>query len=263
MYESPYEHIYLSPHLDDAVLSCGGTIYTQTRRGARVLVVSIFAGSPPDDSLTAFARELKERWGASDDPLAMRRQEDLAALEILGAAALHLDFLDCVYRQDARTGQPYYPTVEHIFASLHPAEAELHHQILEALLAQLGKLGQAVVYAPLSAGHHVDHLLVRRMAHLLLERGHQVRFYEDYPYAGDAQAVSAALAETEERWRAQPFYFDEEAMQAKEKAATCYRSQISTFWADANEMCQALRAQALHVGKGRSYAENYWWRESV
>ncbi len=259
MRESSYEHIYLSPHLDDVVLSCGGAIYTQTRHGEQVLVVSVFAGSPPDDSLTAFARELKERWGASGDPLAVRRREDLAALHILGAAALHLDFLDCVYRQDERTGQAYYPTVEHIFASLHPAETELHHRLLEALLAQLGTLKRATVYAPLGAGHHVDHLLVRRMAQLLLARGHRVLFYEDYPYAGDAQTVGAALeAEPGKRWQVQAFYFDEEAMRAKGDAAACYASQISTFWSSVEEMREALRIQALRVGGGHSYAENYW-----
>jgi len=253
-----YNCVYLSPHLDDVVLSCGGTIYTQVQGGARVLGVSIFSGSPPDDSITDFARELKERWGGEEDPVAVRRREDLAALKVLGAAGLHLGFLDCVYRQDEHIGQVYYPAVEHIFGALHPAEAELHHDLLEALLARVGELNQATIYAPLSAGHHVDHIHVRNMAQLLLARGCRVLFYEDYPYAGDAQAVGAALgAKGERRWQVQSVPFDEAALQAKGEAAACYVSQISTFWSSAAEMREALRAQALRVGGGH-YAENYW-----
>ncbi len=41
-----YAHIYIAPHLDDAVLSCGGQIAQHTATGARVLVVTICAGSP-------------------------------------------------------------------------------------------------------------------------------------------------------------------------------------------------------------------------
>jgi len=263
MTETAYNCVYLSPHLDDVVLSCGGTIYSQVRGGARVLVVSIFAGSPPDDSITDFARELKERWGGpqpdrGEDPVAVRRREDLAALKILGVAGLHLDFLDCVYRQEEHTSQAYYPTVAHIFGALHPAEAELHHALWEALLAQVEELGQATIYAPLGAGHHVDHIHVRNMAQLLLAQGCRVLFYEDYPYAGDAQTVGAALeAEGERRWQVQTVPFGEEALQAKEEAAACYASQISTFWPSAAEMREALRAQALRVGGGH-YAENYW-----
>jgi len=258
-----YNYVYLSPHLDDVVLSCGGTIYTQIRDGGRALVVSIFAGSPPDDSITDFARELKERWGGprpdrGEDPVAVRRREDLAALKVLGAGGLHLCFLDCVYRQDEHTGQAYYPTVEHIFGAVHPAEAELHHTLLEALSTRVGELGQAKIYAPLSAGHHVDHIHVRNMAQLLLAQGCRVLFYEDYPYAGDAQTVGAALgAEGKRRWQVQTVPFDEAALQAKGEAVACYVSQISTFWSSAAEMREALRTQALRVG-GDRYAENYW-----
>ena len=54
-----YPHVYLSPHLDDAVLSCGGLIHRQVVAGQRPLVVTIFAGTPPVDvELSDFARFL-------------------------------------------------------------------------------------------------------------------------------------------------------------------------------------------------------------
>ena len=39
-----YHAIYLAPHLDDAVLSCGGQIFERTARGENVLVVTVMAG---------------------------------------------------------------------------------------------------------------------------------------------------------------------------------------------------------------------------
>ncbi len=41
-----YRHIVLSPHLDDAALSCGGFIARMTAAGERVLVVNVCSGIP-------------------------------------------------------------------------------------------------------------------------------------------------------------------------------------------------------------------------
>lgn len=253
-----YAHIYLSPHLDDVVLSCGATIYQQTRAGARVLVVTFFAGSPQNDAPTAFARELKARWGNATDPVGVRRQEDLAALCVLGAEGLHLPFLDCVYRLDPRSGEAYYPTVQHIFADVHPAESGLAQELWEAFAAQMPEARHATLYAPLTAGHHVDHIHVQRAALLGLREGWRALFYEDYPYAGDAQAVARARESWPERcWSMQTVFVTEQALQAKMDAVACYASQLSTFWGSTDEMRAALRAQALSVGAGQ-YGENYW-----
>ncbi len=253
-----YAHIYLSPHLDDVVLSCGATIYQQTRAGARVLVVTFFAGSPQNDAPTAFARELKARWGNAADPVGVRRQEDLAALRVLGAEGLHLPFLDCVYRLDPRSGEAYYPTVQHIFADVHPGESGFAQALWAAFTAQVPEARRATLYVPLTAGHHVDHILVQRAALVGLCEGWRTLFYEDYPYAGDALAVARAREGWPEHcWNVQTVFVDEAALQAKMDAVACYISQLSTFWSGPDEMRDALRAQALAVGAGR-YGENYW-----
>ncbi|NLG51484.1 MAG: PIG-L family deacetylase [Chloroflexi bacterium] len=258
MTNSTYDHIYFSPHLDDVVLSCGGGLYTQVQSGQRVLVVSFFADSPTNDAFNAYTLELKERWGGAQDAVAVRRSEDLAALKLLGADALHMPFLDCVYRQNADTGEVYYPTVEHIFGDVHPEESELHRELLAALVERVGGLSAATLYAPLTVGHHVDHILVQRMAFALAKQGCRVRFYEDFPYAGDTKAIRAAMDTLPDVcWRHEITYFDEQALAVKGQGVACYTSQISTFWANLDEMHAALRAQALLVG-GERYGERYW-----
>ena len=97
-----YSYVYLSPHLDDVALSCGGRVWLQAQAGARVAVVTVFAGAPePGDGLSPFAQSLHERWEQPSGAVRMRQEEDREALSVLGAAALHWPYTDCVYRTTA------------------------------------------------------------------------------------------------------------------------------------------------------------------
>ena len=82
-------------------------------------------------------------------------------------------------------------------------------------------------------------------------------YFEEYPYAAKPRAVEAALGAGE--WTADVFFLDQEALAAKVAAAACYRSQISTFWADENDMARRIGDYARDVGAGRP-AERLWRR---
>ena len=93
--------VFLSPHLDDVVLSCGGLIYQLAQAGWVAQMITIFAGDPPPGRLTPFAHSLHDRWAAEP---AARRDEDVYALRMLGAEAIHWPYPDAVYRRDPVTG---------------------------------------------------------------------------------------------------------------------------------------------------------------
>ena len=57
------DHLYLSPHFDDAALSCGGQIATWTAAGQSVLVVTITGGDPLDALSADAAAALTELQG--------------------------------------------------------------------------------------------------------------------------------------------------------------------------------------------------------
>jgi LmbE family N-acetylglucosaminyl deacetylase len=247
-----YAHVYISPHLDDAVLSCGGRIWQQVQIGEHVLVVTIFAGTPaPSVSLSPLAQELHTRWGHLADAAIKRRDEDLAALAVLEADAVHWPYTDCIYRRTA-DGRFLYASEEALWGEVHPMEENLVAE-LAARLAALPLNQDGTVYAPLGVGHHVDHQVARSAAEA---SGHTLTYYEDFPYAEDPQAVQAALAK--ERGRAELVLLSEEALEAKITAVACYHSQLSTFWADATEMAAAVRAFAERTGGG-ILAERYWF----
>jgi len=130
---SPAAWVYLSPHLDDAVLSCGGLIAAQVRLGHPVLILTVCAGDPPAGELTPLARVLHERWQTGLQTAAVRRAEDLAACARLGAAARHLDLPDCIYRRSPKTGFPVISANEDLFAPIHPDEIPLVAALAERL----------------------------------------------------------------------------------------------------------------------------------
>jgi hypothetical protein len=69
------ERIVFSPHLDDAVLSCGGLIHGAAARGEQVRVITVFAGERVPYPLSAFARHLHRKWDLAA-PVPARREEE-------------------------------------------------------------------------------------------------------------------------------------------------------------------------------------------
>ena len=146
--------VILSPHFDDAVLSCWHVLAS----GGEVLVVNVFAGEPPAGTLGWWDRLA----GATDSAatVRMRIEEDRLALALAGCTAVNLPFLDSQYRQHDQTTR----------------------EIVEALRGVL--VAGARLYAPASLGdHHRDHTAVRAAALALHAEGANVALYADLPHA--------------------------------------------------------------------------------
>ncbi len=224
-------HVYLSPHLDDAVISCGGLIARQTANDEKVTVVTVCAGDTPVGELTPLAVELHRRWGGAGSPIAARRAEDRMACGRLGASAVHLEVPDAVYRWAA--GEPMYPEEAALFGSLHPADADL----LTRLATLLGEKcpAQARLYCPSVLGGHVDHRLTRMAAERL---GRPLWYYQDMPYAARGGLLPADLPLPTGITTAVPLV-DEEVQQWIDAIGE-YRSQLSTFWPTENALYREL-----------------------
>lgn len=243
-----YAHIYLSPHLDDAVLSCGGRIWQQGQAGERALAATAFAATPePGAPLSPFARDLHARLDLPPDAPARRRDEDQQALALIGADAAHWPYLDCIYRR-SDDGRVLYATEEALFGDVDAADDPLVAE-LAARVAALPLTPRGTLYAPLGVGHHVDHRIVRRAAEA---SELTLIYYEDYPYAEESPDHAGPR-----RWQKTLVWLSEEALEAKTAAIARYRSQLGLFWDSTDEMAAAVRAFAERVGGGRP-AERYW-----
>jgi LmbE family N-acetylglucosaminyl deacetylase len=92
----------LSPHLDDGVLSLGGTIAKLARRGVEVLVVTAFGGEIDSDRRAGWWDRLAGFESAAE-AFRARRAEDRKACATVGAKPVWLPFLDGQYEQPRAT----------------------------------------------------------------------------------------------------------------------------------------------------------------
>jgi LmbE family N-acetylglucosaminyl deacetylase len=145
--------VILSPHLDDAVLSCWHLL-TQPEE---VTVINVFAGIPSRSAPAWWDRYT----GATDsaERVQQRVGEDRRALALAGRAPVNLDLLDAQYRA---AEQPIDPPTGQIVAVIEPGTE---------------------IYAPAAFGGHPDHLLVRAAALELRAQGYAVSLYADLPHA--------------------------------------------------------------------------------
>ena len=203
--------VVVSPHLDDAVLSCWHLLTS----APDVVVVNVSTGIP-DAAGTAWWDRLT---GASDSAERMRERhsEDEAALAAAGVGRVNLDLLDVQYRRNGNR-----PPV---------AEALAPH-VLEA----------EAVYAPATLFPFEDHALTRDAALALRA---DVRLYADLPHAAlyglprwvtgedDALDVGAAWEGRLEQVgfgsdaaRGEVHSLSDDAFRAKLEAAHLYRTQL-------------------------------------
>lgn len=232
------EWIYLSPHFDDAVFSCGGLVREQTLGGDVVEIWTICGGGPPSGDLSALAEKVHRSWDAPDDVYLTRRKEDQQACDYLEAYFTHLRIPDAIYRKSLQNKEPYYTSEEDLFQGLHPEEDYLVYRLRQELIFRLPP--KAAVVAPLGIGNHIDHQLTRQAVNRL---DHPVYYYEDFPYVREKQGSQALEAlEDSEEWRSERFPISDQALDAWVQAGLFYQSQLDTFWPSEEEFGNEIRA---------------------
>ncbi len=247
-----YHHIFVAPHLDDAVLSCGGQIVQLRADNQRVLVVTLCAASPSADAaLTPFAQYLHHEWALGDDPVGRRREEDAHALAVLGCDGLHLDQLDAPYRV------PMYGIGDGW--RVHVA---VDDPLLSASVEILTQLHQqqphAALYVPLGVGNHVDHQVVCTAGFTLASHGANVMWYEDAPYAAkQPEAIRQRLATLSSHLEPIPVDITF-ALKHKLAAINVYQSQLRELFGD-NSMEQMMTQYAAEVAtQPERFSERLW-----
>ena len=189
----------ISPHFDDAVLSCGHFL----ARNPGVVVATICGGIAPA-GLSASPSWDHYGWKSARDATMGRCQEDIEALECLNAVQMRADLLDEPYRRSDDDASVFSTAIGEIIDQVDP------HRIA----------------IPLAAGTHLDHTLTRDGALTVLKaRGlTNVFFYADLPYfagretaqiAQELNAIAVPRIAANDRERA-----------LKREALTKYRSQM-------------------------------------
>jgi LmbE family N-acetylglucosaminyl deacetylase len=207
--------VILSPHLDDAVLSCWHVLAGP----ADVEVVNVFAGIPPAGAAPGWW----DRASGSDDSAAAVRtriEEDRDALASIGRRAVNLDFLDLQYRRDG-TDEPALAAAlrEHV-----PRSALVY--VPAAFAGGGGQQG-----LPTRTDHpHPDHTAVREAGRALSADGYEIVLYADLPHASFGNRARWPESAPELDGRApEPRGLSAEEFERKLAAVRRYRSQLDAL----------------------------------
>ena len=215
--------IFVSPHLDDAALSCGGGITRLVGAGIPVTVVSIFTADPPAEvSLSPLARYALATWVSSDRSFSSRRAEDRAAMGVLGARSEHLGELDVIFRR-SKSGEPLYR--EPISAPAPDDVESLLPRLVAALQdSAVGTTPNATVFCPMAAYGHVDHTLAREAVEQVVD-GARITYYDEYPYCA-RWGASNADATGPHGWQLHELPLAAVEIETRIAAIGCYESQL-------------------------------------
>ena len=247
--------IFVSPHFDDVVLSCGGMLAHLARRRADILLVTVFTADLPDGmQVPPLAWELHEQWGEKKRPHWMRGSEEKKIAEHLGARYLWLDVLDAMYR---------YPTMqdwqEQFRSDFDPRTDPIFRVVRDRLLKVIEEHHGATVFAPLGLGYHRDHLIVHEVLEDIERRipaANQYYYYEDYPYA-DGADLQQRLEQLP--WPARASTIDiAETLEERVRLIEMYPSQLNMLFGGPDNVDKAVRAYATRVGVNGQPRERLW-----
>jgi LmbE family N-acetylglucosaminyl deacetylase len=160
--------VAVSPHLDDAVFSAGGTLAVLAAAGWQVRVVTCFTASVADPSPFALSTQLDKGLVAHVDYMALRRDEDAAAVALLGAEPVHLPLAEAPHRG--------YTSAPDLFAGQH-ADDDVAGPLAAAVAPHVDDAD--LVLAPQAIGDHVDHRVVVDVVAALRP---DALFWRDTPY---------------------------------------------------------------------------------
>ncbi|MET3131090.1 LmbE family N-acetylglucosaminyl deacetylase [Oxalobacteraceae bacterium GrIS 1.11] len=247
--------VILSPHLDDAALSCGGLLHALQGR-VSTLVVSICCGTPR--ALASDGARLPALRRGHVRPQ-YRRREDIAAMHSVNADFVHLSFPDGIYRRSPLTGKLIYrnererwiaPRIDDM------AHIEELHLVLRRLCLDLGGI---LLVSPMGIGQHVDHQITAQVAVRLAAAGAPLLFYEDFPYVADSRlgrgdqggphAALAALRLAPQRQFALAL-----DVEAKMTLLRHYTSQVPILFGDEDGMRSRIAGRC----NGDVASEFYW-----
>ncbi|WP_163161706.1 PIG-L family deacetylase [Arthrobacter sp. Alg241-R88] len=197
--------LFLSPHLDDAVLSCGALIASQVSR-RDISVLTIFtecSRTPHSRAARSFLRQCSAQDARS--LYEARRKEDALVLEGLGVRLRHLGAPDALFRKrrevfpgSAKLGKALpelvhrYPTYRFDIAlgRVSKGDNALIKELQGTVAQQIEELKAGLVFCPVGVGKHVDHLITRMVGEVSAER---TVFYSDFPYNQNQQPDEAFL----------------------------------------------------------------------
>jgi LmbE family N-acetylglucosaminyl deacetylase len=207
--------LVLSPHFDDAVLSCGSWL----ERHPGTIVATVCSGAPGSGIPADPAWDALALFDSADAAATARRAEDQEALGMLGAEQRLLGFLDGAYK--ARAGRSHEDP---------DADGSFEEELSRSINGLLDEVRPEKCLVPVGL-IHPDHIATRRAALDSLRARPTIRsmLYLDLPYAMASEQAARdqldAIIATGVQLSEDPGPGPSTG-EVKVRAAGCYRSQL-------------------------------------
>lgn len=171
---------FVSPHLDDAILSAGELISYLSKK-TKVEIITIFTKASPKP-YTDFAESYLHSCNYRDaDKLFLdRRSEDKKVLNQLKIKYIYyLDFIDAAWRKKSEVIHLYPTRLDIISGKIVNEDQKLMKNIEKKLKSIIYKNRHCIIFCPLGVGKHIDHIITREIC---TKNFLNLIYWSDFPY---------------------------------------------------------------------------------
>jgi LmbE family N-acetylglucosaminyl deacetylase len=200
--------VVVSPHFDDAAMGAGQMLIEHAPR-SDTTVITVLGGPPPAYPDPPSEWDALGGFKAGDDVVALRREEDRAAMEVLGAKPVWLDYVDHQYleEKDRPRARDVAPVLEETLRACDPT----------------------AVFVPMGLGNP-DHVMTHNASLLTYDKHPEWEWfcYEDHGYKHLPGLLAWRVAKLLKsgRWPTPALVPAGTDSARKREAIFCYRSQI-------------------------------------
>ena len=186
------KNLFISPHYDDAVFSCGKLI--SILKDSTVLTV--FGGVPTSKAVCT-AYDQKSGFDNAEEAVLERREEDAVAVTTLGAEQRYLEYAESQYGEQQDVG-------------------EIRRELVE-IIEEYDE-----IYVPLGM-KHPDHEMLGNICRGLETKDKKFYVYADLPYYVDDPEL---FAERRQSIKEKTYVYRGGDLGKKVISFSCYKSQI-------------------------------------
>jgi len=224
----------ISPHIDDAMLSLGGSILNWRNQNKKVKIIYVFTRSnwtnPGAISGLRYPKNIKKI-------TALRKSEEMDIQKIVKADVEFLDIDEDPLRNK---------WIKKLFGY---DEKNLINRLKKILKDKIDKKHPCFIPLAVDKWFHNDHLIIRKIGLDLMKKGYNISFYEDLLYIShDQQKTNKGNFFKDIRLIPK---LEEIDINKKMDLLRLYRSQMSIAWL--NE----VEAYAFSLKDNKNY-ERYW-----
>lgn len=184
------EIVFVSPHFDDVVLSCGQLMTDLAKRNKKITVINVFTkahSGPYTLSAKTFLSSSGSYTNATKLYSNRAKEDEIALSSIKVKKVINLGFTDALFRKLKTTNwiNKLIPETVHLYPTYRwhivKNNISLKDNSVEKITARLSRLVKknAIIFAPLGIATHVDHVIAKEACERL---GNKIVYYSEFPY---------------------------------------------------------------------------------